>query len=264
MAEGIKLAVPILADLLSPTPAEPYVIPPSVVRGGTYRWRCSRWFDNHLQTGDTIRPGLTVHVAYLPNYHDAHYTAASGGCGFEWTGERWVKVWSAKSVMGVVLVPPVRGTTPHTVARWRRIGLHEVGHILGVLDLPRWGDAYVISADSTMHWLTDSTIVAAFDRAGGLDYPGRKVPLADRYHWHSCIAKGDVMAGGERFTTLSLAAFYPGFVTEARGGLDPDGNERWASCPEFGAMSAVAGDRDPGLVDDWLVPNPPSGDKRKP
>ncbi len=261
VADGFALAMPVLANLLSPTPAVPFIIPKSPRDGSIYYWRCNRGFDNHLRTGDTIPPGLTLHIVYMPNDHDARYTAAAAPCGWDRFSGQHPLSEADKSVMGVVMVPPLRGTRPHTVNRWRRIALHEVGHILGVgwfHHTQRWGDSYVTSADSTMHWLTDSTIVGTFDRAGGTAYPGRKVPVADRYHWHPCASKGDVMASadGHRFTALSVAAFYPGFVTELRGGFDEDASDRWTSCPELAADGHGIADIQGDMVGDVLIPEP--------
>ena len=238
-----------VAAMLAPTDRLPFVIPTGIA-GNHYRWRCHLNLDNHLETGDTIPGGLSIHVVYEPSHTGGW--AAAAGCGYQWDNGRWRYVWDTKPVMGVVFVRP----TEIEADWWRRIVLHEIGHILGAVgSYDRW--TYETTADSAAWWITDSTIVAAFDRAGGADYPGRKVPVNAPAHWPSCIAKGDVMgdAGvpGSRLTDLSIATFHPGLVAIPQGGLDDDARLLWGGCPEF-RSSGDPSYREVPLANDWLTP----------
>jgi len=74
--------------------------------------------------------------------------------------------------------------------------LHEIGHALG---MGYWKDLHR-AGDSDPHF-AGQRAVAAFDAAGGQDYPGGKVPLEDEGrsrlgHWRKRVIPGDVMVSG--------------------------------------------------------------------
>ena len=74
------------------------------------------------------------------------------------------------------------------------VGLHEIGHVLGVGALwPRSG-FYQNPPNGDTHFNGPLTI-AAFDEAGGRDYTGAKVPVEmDGAHWRSSVLEGEIMA----------------------------------------------------------------------
>ena len=253
LVEGLNMAANDVAQLLSPTMAGPFIIP---TEGGRhYQWQC--WGkDAHLETGDTIPAGLTIHIRFMPDWHTPAYGAAAGGCGHG----RSATVWIDKPVMGVIFIPCERCDQTdgvpagHSAEQWRRTLLHEMAHIMGAAG----ADRFAMDTTGGYSVVTDSVIVAAFDRAGGADYPGKKVPMFDSGHWHRCIGSGDVLAGSEkphsRITDLTIAAFWPGFITEARGGLDSPKDQMWAACPEFKDDTGYISDLP---VNDWLGFNLP-------
>lgn len=70
-------------------------------------------------------------------------------------------------------------------------GLHEIAHVLGFGTI--WDDLgfYQNPPDGDEHF-NGPLATTAFDDAGGRNYPGAKVPLADPAHW-----SGDVFGQGE-------------------------------------------------------------------
>lgn len=254
IAEAMEKAVAKWAEVLAPTLPEEFVIP-TRRNGEAYRWRCRYDIDKDLVTGDTLPAGFTVNLVYSVRQGGV----SAGHCGIDHLPERgWHDVWDGKSPMGTITWTPDQ----HSESNWYRIALHELGHLFGAVASGKYGDAHQISADSTMAWLTDSTIVAAFDKAGGAGYPGKKVPVTvfcSGCHWHPCVAKGDIMGSvwlpNNRITDLTIASLFPGYVAVPQGGLDSDAHTLWETCPEIksSGVDGVADRQDP-LVGDSLEP----------
>ncbi|MDE3000868.1 MAG: leucine-rich repeat domain-containing protein [Gemmatimonadota bacterium] len=73
------------------------------------------------------------------------------------------------------------------------VALHEIGHVLGFGLV--WDDLgfYQNPPDGDEHF-NGPHAIAAFDEAGGRNYPGAKVPLADPGHWSYSVLAGELMA----------------------------------------------------------------------
>lgn len=224
------------AEILAVTEPKPYVVP-FRENGDTLYWRCVGGVESY-QSGDTIPAGLTYHVIHAVG----HDNAGAFACG--WIG-RWA--WSGGpppsggGLYGDVFIDGVLDR-PDTRDDFRRIALHETGH---VLTMNRWDKGLQLSQDGTMRWMTDSAAVAVFDRMGGTGYMGRKVP-ADRYHWLGCAAAEDIMSTEAwdpvaRITDLTLAILEPGLAGVPQGGSVS--KDTWNRCPEFLASGADASDQ---------------------
>ena len=82
------------------------------------------------------------------------------------------------------------------------IGLHEIGHVLGIGTT--WTNSgMLLRLNGDLHF-AGSQAIAAFNRAGGTDYQGAKVPVTrDRFHWHRSVLRNELMSGGSPFRILS-------------------------------------------------------------
>ena len=91
---------------------------------------------------------------------------------------------------------------------YREIGLHEIGHVLGV------GTIWHEYAFGLLHALDGDThfngplAIAAFDDAGGWDYDGAKVPVEQNEdiegaHWRYSVFGNEIMQGRYAGTALS-------------------------------------------------------------
>ena len=114
--------------------------------------------------------------------------------------------------------------------------MHEVGHIVGVGE---WNESHEPTPVGGGWVVTREGIVAAFDRLGGAEYPGKKVPLSEgQGHWYPRVSYNDCMSGGGRvgaaqkvITDLSLSALLLGLQAEPQGHTLP--TDRWHTCPEL-------------------------------
>ncbi len=73
------------------------------------------------------------------------------------------------------------------------VALHEIAHVLGFG--PIWDDlGFYQNPPDGDEYFNGPLAIAAFDEAGGRNYPGAKVPLADPGHWSYSVLAGEIMA----------------------------------------------------------------------
>ena len=179
MVAGMRAGIAEWAQILAPTPAPaPYVIPP----GGTPR-RWDYWCKPlrlDWMPGDTIQAGLELHVVITVDADpgDGH-AAPTGGppCFYD----TWYDTWQHVPVLtGAIHVSTAffRDPRGRSYVGWRWFAMHELGHVVGV---GNWAEnlveEVVATPDRSGEVVTGEAIVAAFDRLGGAQYPGRKVPV---------------------------------------------------------------------------------------
>ena len=83
-----------------------------------------------------------------------------------------------------------------------KIGLHEIGHVLGIGS--SWTNSGMLLRLNGDYHFDGPQAIAAFNRAGGTDYQGAKVPVTrDRFHWHRSVLRNEIMSGGSPFSILS-------------------------------------------------------------
>ena len=237
MVPGMRDGIAEWAQVLAPTPAPaPYVVPP----GGTpRRWDswCRAWRGDWVP-GDTIRAGLELHVVIEEDADPGDDRAPRPGGGPPCFYDTWQHGDTVVPVLtGIIHVSQEffgwRRAQSHV--GWRWFAMHEIGHIVGVGD---WTDSIEPTPDGSGVVVTREAIVAAFDRLGGAEYTGKKVPLSEGspVHWHRCVARNDVMGSGGDFNTqvitdLSLSALRFGFEAEPQGYALP--TDAWHTCPEL-------------------------------
>ena len=238
MVAGMRDGIAEWAQVLAPTPAPgPYVI-------GTPRWwsygSCRMWRERgRWARGDTLRAGLDLHVVLRVDA-DPGDDEEPGASGPRCLHDTWRH--------GDTLVPVVAGfinVNPfseryyaRSQLRWRQFAMHELGHVVGV-SRGHWQEYIEPTPVGDGNVVTREVIVAAFNRLGGREYPGRKVPLSEGHlgHWHPCVAYNDIMSGsGGRWdvpviTDLSLSALMLGLKAEPQGYALP--TDRWDECPEL-------------------------------
>ena len=128
-----------------------------------------------------------------------HYGRNAGGYG----GPRLSRRSSSMPIIGCI---GINGRHPHEFVNTWRVGLHEIGHVLGIgytwrsmlRDLN--GDTYFAGPQA----------ITAFDHAGGTDYQGAKVPVErhsnpsfDKAHWKSSVMIGELMSTSGSSRALS-------------------------------------------------------------
>ena len=119
-------------------------------------------------------------------------------------GAPYIKRSSSMPIAGCVGIRAGLGDL-HSV--WN-IGLHEIGHVLGIGTT--WiNSGLLLRLNGNVHFAGPQAI-AAFNRAGGTDYQGAKVPVTrDRFHWHSSVLSGEFMTGtggDNAFSAITLGA----------------------------------------------------------
>ena len=138
-------------------------------------------------------------------------------------------------------------------AYWQVTGSHEVGHALGFGQI--WGhlsfrqDHSRDDPNADTHF-NGPLAIAAFDDAGGRDYPGAKVPLQkmDGSHWRIPVLNGELMGprGGlalSAITVQSLADLGYGVdVTQADPYTLPGAVAAQSSAMQSVAMPPLSGD----------------------
>ena len=110
-------------------------------------------------------------------------------------------------LIGCIQVSPL---ISYSFQRIEEVGLHEIGHVLGIGTI--WHDSEMLrDLDGDTHFAGPQAI-AAFDQAGGTDYQGAKVPIErDGLHWRSSVLSGELMtlirrAGDDALSAITLQA----------------------------------------------------------
>ena len=106
-------------------------------------------------------------------------------------GPRIMRGSSSMPSMPIIGCIGIKRELPTHFDLWT-IGLHEIGHVLGIgAHWDRSGMLRGLNADT--HFAGPQAI-AAFDRAGGTNYQGAKVPTEqDGAHWRSSVLVGELM-----------------------------------------------------------------------
>ena len=116
-------------------------------------------------------------------------------------GPRIVRRSSSMPVTGCI---GIKRELPTRFDLWT-VGLHEIGHVLGIGPWDRSGMLRGLNADA--HFAGPQAI-AAFDQAGGTDYQGAKVPTEqDGSHWHFSVLLSEIMStSGVFLSAITLGA----------------------------------------------------------
>ena len=100
--------------------------------------------------------------------------------------------------------------------KMREVGIHEIGHIVGIGIGEPWEEWKREPDDSTPDpHFAGPLAIEAFDSAGGEDYPGNKVPLEINRsgragpHWREDVMEAEIMSpvyGGKILSAITLQA----------------------------------------------------------
>ena len=141
------------------------------------------WFDHSftISRGERI-DDLRIYVAFLPK---------------EWYDERiagvaspiLVREASGLTVVGCMALSPV----PRLSEDFRELTLHEMGHVFGVGTL--WNRFGFLQARYGDTHFNGPRAIAAFNSAGGRNYPGPKVPAQREIgsHWRFSVFHDEVL-----------------------------------------------------------------------
>ena len=102
-----------------------------------------------------------------------------------WGGPKVLRRSSSMPVIGCI------GIEQNNNAIWTT-GLHEIGHVLGIGSI--WDDSGMLRGLNTDAHFAGPQAIAAFDQAGGTNYPDAKVPTEqDGAHWRLSVLAGELM-----------------------------------------------------------------------
>ena len=227
---AVQEAVDEWARVLAPTPTEPYVVP-ALPDGGSQGWNCHGM--EIVQSGDVLAAGFTLHVLIL--IEDGSFAATGSTCGHSvWGGDPNPKPPSGVIAFGKKSIEVVsEGSRAREY--FRKTALHELGHVF--MSSNRWYAHRKWNEDRSVVWLEDPEAVAVFNRMGGANYPGRKVPVTFTQHW-ACAVPNDIMEEGiasrdvpGMITDLTLSVLWRGFESVPQGGNVSVRD--WSKCPEL-------------------------------
>ena len=141
--------------------------------------RCSDRSFN-ISRGERI-DDLRIYVTHMPN--DAPESVAGRA------GPRFIRSASGKTVVGCMALRPVHRLSGY----FRELTLHEMGHIFGVGTL--WDDFGFLRARFGDTHFNGPRAIAAFNYAGGRNYPGPKVPAQREIgrHWRGSVFETELM-----------------------------------------------------------------------
>ena len=175
-------------------------------------------YDNLLQTTLEVQDLVDDIRIFVGTFNEPQGSVLARG------GARWVRGDSDLPILGIIAFNEARFNRINSLSGWYGISLHEIAHALGFYDwfwepeqhdLIRFPSENNAGADA--HFIGPRAI-AAFNRAGGWNYQGNKVPLENREsssgrdsHWREFVFQNEVMdtsAGiGEYLSEITIAAF---------------------------------------------------------
>ncbi len=124
-----------------------------------------------------------------------------------------------------------------TLSQLWEVGLHEIGHVLGIGSLWDGGGLIRNRGTADAHFAGPQAIVA-FDQAGGSDYQSPKVPTdRDVAHWHRSVLSDELMSTSLR--NVSLSAITLGALSDLGYTVDFSAADPY-ELPPLGAAKPVA------------------------
>lgn len=182
----------------------------------------------HPEIGETV-DDLLVFIEVLPIDGNRGSLAFGGPC--------LVRNVTRLPVVGRIRIDEADLGRMESNGTLEAVILHEMGHVLG-LGTDLWllagllRDASLPPADGIDPHFIGPQAVAAFDSAGGTDYAGGKVPVADvggagsqDSHWRESVMQAELMtpvvtSGANPLSAITLASLADlGYVTDA-GSVD--------------------------------------------
>lgn len=178
----------------------------------------------------TLEAGFTLHVLML--IEDRGFGATGSTCGHHvWSTGENPKPPSGVIAFGKAFVERVIRDWDDPKEKFRETALHELGHVF--MSSNRWYATRKWNEDRSEVWLEDPEAVAVFNRMGGANYPGRKVPATMNQHW-ACAAPDDIMGQGKRITDLTLSVLWKGLAAIPQGG-SVSASDWQKKCPHLAA-----------------------------
>ena len=140
---------------------------------------------------------------------------------------------SSMPILGHIEISQLVSTLPEL---WE-VGLHEIGHVLGIGSLWDGGGLIRNRGTADAHF-AGSQAIAAFDQAGGSDYQSPKVPTdRDVAHWHRSVLSDELMSTSPRNNILSAITL--GALSDLGYTVDFSAADPY-ELPPFGAAKPVA------------------------
>ena len=162
--------------------------------------------------------------------------------------------WGGPHVLREQTQLPVLGCMGFDLERANLLitGLHEIGHVLGFGTI--WNDlGFFQNPPSGELHFNGPLAISAFDDAGGRDYPGAKVPLADPVHWKPGVLGNEVMVtvGGGALSAITVQS-----LADLGYGVDvSQADPHTLPGATSGAKIAVSMPGVPGVADDVFRPD---------
>ena len=124
---------------------------------------------------------LRIYVTHIPNDVPDFVAGIAG--------PRLVRSASGQTVVGCLALRPI----PRLSSRFRELALHEMGHVFGVGTL--WNRFGFLQARFGDTHFNGPRAIAAFNSAGGRNYPGPKVPAQREVgaHWRGSVFQTELM-----------------------------------------------------------------------
>ena len=124
---------------------------------------------------------LRIYVTHVPNDVPDFVAGIAG--------PRLIRVDSGQTIVGCLALRPVHRLS----GRFRELALHEMGHVFGVGTL--WNRFGFLQARFGDTHFNGPRAIAAFNSAGGRNYPGPKVPAQREVgaHWRGSVFETELM-----------------------------------------------------------------------